>query len=142
MAHTPKASKKKKRKRNLYALYKIGNHGSRRWKNDFDYIDKLSEKEKVFLNDFIEEYYLANFQQPGKKLHKTKEAKRKIYYENNVSNRCVMSLHNCKGAVTTNVAISDPTKVNELIDMYYDHGNVEEDLATYLDLANDEEPKA
>jgi len=131
----PKTRKEpKKRKRYLNALYKKGNLGSRRWKIDFDYIHKLNDKEKEALNDFIEEYYLANFAHTGKKkYHKTKEEKRKIYYENNVSNRCVMSLHNSKGKATTSVALTLPDKVNDLVDMRRDKSSYENALVEYLD---------
>lgn len=58
---------------------------------DYDYIDKLSEKEKEWLNSFTEEELAANFNHKGKKLNKTKAQKRKKYNENNARNRCIYS---------------------------------------------------
>src|ERR1700675_796652 len=58
---------------------------------DQDYIDKLSEKEKQWLNNFMEESVGANFNHEGKKHYKTKAEKRKIYTENNARNRDIMS---------------------------------------------------
>lgn len=78
------------------AINKRGRLGSRGWKIDFDYINQLSDKEKEFLNSFTEEYYIANFNHDGKKLHKTKEQRREVYRANNASNRCTMSLSGVK----------------------------------------------
>jgi hypothetical protein len=51
-----------------------------------DYIDKLSDKEKKWLNAFLSETVVTNFDHTGKKLYKTKKMKRKLYKENNDRN--------------------------------------------------------
>lgn len=58
---------------------------------DMDYIGKLNDKEKAWLNAFIEEEVNSKFDHNGKKFNKTKKAKRKIYSANNARNRCVFT---------------------------------------------------
>lgn len=58
---------------------------------DYDYISKLSEEEKKFLNTFTEEYVNANFQHKNKKLHRNKRLKKDCYDRNNSRNRDIMS---------------------------------------------------
>lgn len=55
---------------------------------DYDYIDKLSEKEKKLLNKFSEEYYRAYFNKDKKSVNK-KASRKAIYDANNARNRCV-----------------------------------------------------
>jgi hypothetical protein len=59
---------------------------------DFDYIDKLSEEEKLWLNNFMEEYNGANFKHKGKKLHRTKAKKKDCFDKNNSRNRDIYSI--------------------------------------------------
>lgn len=54
---------------------------------DFDYLDKLSDKDKAWLNNFAEEYVHANLTHKGKKLHKTKRLRKAVYDKNNARNR-------------------------------------------------------
>lgn len=58
---------------------------------DMDYISKLNDKEKAWLNAFIEEEVNSKFDHTGKKFNKTKKAKRKIYSANNARNRCIFT---------------------------------------------------
>lgn len=68
-----------KRKRSKFpALNKNLNLKIRHEFTDYDYVDKLSPKEKEFLNSFTEEYYNANFKHEGKRVHKKKLATRII----------------------------------------------------------------
>jgi hypothetical protein len=54
------------------------------------YLDQLNDKEKEWLNAFLEESVITNFQHKSKKkFYKSKKAKRKLYSENNARNRCV-----------------------------------------------------
>lgn len=53
------------------------------------YIDKLGPKEKAWMNSFVEEEIIANFNHVGKKFNKSKESKRVIYNKNNARNRDV-----------------------------------------------------
>lgn len=64
---------------------------------DFDYIDKLSDKEKAWLNNFVEEYNSADFRHKGKKLHSTKKAKRDCYNRNNARNRDIFTKSKASG---------------------------------------------
>lgn len=60
---------------------------------DFDYIDQLSEEEKVWLNQFIEEYYCGKVKKGDKDaLHKSTEARKDCYQRNNEINRDLYSI--------------------------------------------------
>ncbi len=66
---------------------------------DYDYIDKLSDKEKKFLNKFTEEYVNASIDTSRKwrNLHKTKEAVRDCYNRNNARNRDILTRQKAMG---------------------------------------------
>ena len=53
---------------------------------DMDYIKDLPESAKKWLNGFISETVVTNFDHDGTKLYKTKKDKRKLYSENNKRN--------------------------------------------------------
>ena len=57
---------------------------------DYDYIDKLSEKEKEFLNSFTEEWTGGYFRHGKKQVHPD-DLKKDCYSRNNARNRCVYS---------------------------------------------------
>lgn len=59
---------------------------------DMDYLDKLSEKEKEWLNKFTEEHLNASFQNSSKDLNRSKTSKKKVYNENNARNRCLYGI--------------------------------------------------
>lgn len=65
--------------------------------SDIDYIDKLSEEEKDWLNRFLQETVVTNFNHGGENLYKDKEERRKLYTENNKRNADVYSLSKSKG---------------------------------------------
>ena len=72
--------KKTKRSKTKYpGLVKSVNTKNRQHLIDEDYIKKLSEEQKDWLNRFNEEYNNANFNHPGDKLHKTKEEELECY---------------------------------------------------------------
>lgn len=54
-----------------------------------DYLDKLNDREKDWLNRFNEEFVIANFNHKGRSLDKTKKAKKAAYDSNNARNRCL-----------------------------------------------------
>ena len=54
---------------------------------EIDYVSKLSDEEKAWLNSFLEETVVTNFQHKGKKLIRNKEGRRKAWRENNARNR-------------------------------------------------------
>lgn len=64
---------------------------------DFDYIHKLNDEEKEWLNKFIEEEINADFRHKGKKLNPSKKAKQKIYNKNNARNRDVYTREKAAG---------------------------------------------
>ena len=57
---------------------------------DYDYIDKLSDEEKEWLNKFTEEYINANVKKKDA-LHKTKKQRKDCYDRNNARNRCILT---------------------------------------------------
>lgn len=71
----------------------------REYLDNLEYVDKLSEKEKEWLNNFNEEYLSANFNHPGKKLHKTKAKRREIYGMNNAKNRDALAIAKASNSV-------------------------------------------
>ena len=60
---------------------------------DYDYIKKLSEEEKDWLNKFTEEYVNAsiNTEDLSKNLHNTDELKKDCYKRNNARNRDILT---------------------------------------------------
>lgn len=64
---------------------------NRRELMEIDYLDKLSESEKEFLNKFNEEFIMANFEDKYNNrefLDDSAEARKKSYDANNSRNRC------------------------------------------------------
>jgi hypothetical protein len=59
---------------------------------DYDYLDKLDEKELEWLNKFTEEYVHASLdtERPRKNLHSTKAMRKDCYDRNNARNRDVL----------------------------------------------------
>lgn len=56
---------------------------------DYDYVDKLNDKDKAFLDKFTNEYYSADFRPTKKKkacLNRSKKSRRDIYKSNNSRN--------------------------------------------------------
>lgn len=58
---------------------------------DYDYVDKLSDKDKQWLANFTDEYLHVNFNHSGKKFYKSKTKKREIYNQNNSRNRDIFA---------------------------------------------------
>lgn len=79
---------------------------------DMDYLDKLNDKEKAWLNAFVEEEINAKFNHTGKKLNKNKRDKRRIYSANNARNRCVFT--KAKATFTLD-PLHDATEYQELL---------------------------
>lgn len=75
------------------------------------YADKLSEKDKEWLNAFTEEYVNANFNHNGPKIHKKKAQKKEIYTRNNARNRDVWTKAKASG---TGVYLEDIKKEKDL----------------------------
>lgn len=66
---------------------------------DYDYINKLSEKEKEWLNKFTEEYINAslNTENPEQNLHNTDDLKKDCYRRNNARNRDILTRAKASG---------------------------------------------
>lgn len=112
---------------------------NRRDELDADYIDKLNETEKAWLNQFQEEWIMANFQDKEKLLDKSDEFRKERYRANNKRNKDAFINAKVRGLMnnTTNDAQLEHyidanrlTNVNEMEDVY----------AEYLDLKKNYNP--
>lgn len=76
---------------------------------DYDYLDKLSDKEKKFLNKFTEEYVNASLdvKKKWRNLHKTKESIRDCFNRNNARNRDILTQQKAMGKHTYLEDIND-----------------------------------
>ena len=94
-----------------------------------DYLDKLSEKEKDWLNRFNEEYVNTNFSHEGKRVHpkkiriktlKSGEKKKIDVYKNeaeqrnNSRNRCVLTREKARGEFLVSLEqLEEPHKIQK-----------------------------
>lgn len=94
---------------------------------DYDYLDKLSDEEKAWLNKFTKEYVNADLdtKKKGKNLHRTKELRKDCYDRNNARNRCVWT--KCK-------ASGNFASINEVPEKIVENENYEDSLLTKLEL--------
>lgn len=81
--------KKTKRSRSKYPSFKPTLNLKTRFEeiNDIDYLAKLDDSAKEWLNNFNEEWINASLNHRGKKFHKTKKERKIIYDKNNARNR-------------------------------------------------------
>lgn len=116
--------KKNKKKKTFHALNPYANPKVRREFIDVDYVDKLSDKEKEWLNKFMDEYNGANldFENPRKNLHKTKKLKKDCTDRVNARNRDLYAKSKIKNELYF---------LNEDIDGETD--NIEDALIDYID---------
>lgn len=117
---------KKNNKRNLTkypALDPKVNLKSRTELLDYDYLNKLNEKELEWLNKFTEEYVHANLntKEPKKNLHRTKKMRIDCYNRNNSRNRDVLT----KGKISNKL-----DNVDTILDVGYDE---EKKIHTIID---------
>lgn len=80
------------------ALKSEFNLRSRQELYDWDYLDKLTDKEKEWLNTFSEEFNNANFNHGKKILHKSKALKKDCYSKNNARNRDILTRQKAQGS--------------------------------------------
>ena len=93
---------KTKRERSRYPALNPGlNLKTRTDLIDYDYIDKLSEKDKKWLNKFTEEYVNASIDTSNlkKNLHNTQELKKDCFDRNNARNRCILTLQRAQSKI-------------------------------------------
>lgn len=105
---------------------------------DMDYLDQLNDKEKAWLNAFVEEEINAKFNHSGKKFNKSKKNKRRIYSANNARNRCVFT--RAKATFTLD-PLHDATEYQELLNGdLLDLAEKIENLNNSLDRAEQSKP--
>ena len=95
-----KKSKKKKTKRSEAKYPALNSNFMPKVRQeyfDLDYLHKLSDKEKEWMNKFMNEELNASFKNDGTDLNKTKEEKRKAYSKNNSRNRCLYGITKANG---------------------------------------------
>lgn len=98
---------------------------------DFDYIDKLDDASKEFLNRFIEEELNSQFKNDGSDFSKTKEERKRIYDANNAKNRDMLGL--VKGKVANTKLLEYGANIeNELAEEINPH-NLETAFVDYID---------
>lgn len=85
---------------------------------DMDYIDKLSDEEKAFMNKFMGEYANAALDTENleNNLHNTKELKKDCQDRNNARNRCILTKANATGIIDN----IDELKESQLSENYED----------------------
>ena len=106
-----KSSKKPNRRSNAKypALDPKYNLKSRSELIEADYIERLSDSEKDWLNRFNEEYVNANFKHKGATIQKTKAYKKDSYHRNNARNRDILTREHAMGH---NVHLDDNVSFN------------------------------
>lgn len=93
-------SKKKSNKKEYFGLKKKYQPRSKRKFIDYDYIDKLTEKEKEWLSKFTDEYYSSNVHLNDKKaLHKSDKLRKDCYNRDNQIRRDVYAKEDFKQLV-------------------------------------------
>jgi hypothetical protein len=78
---------------------------------DFDYIHLLNDKEKAFLNKFVEEEINASFKH-SKPLNKTKSERRECYNSNNRRNRCLLTKNKILGNMEDLSTVKEVSQLN------------------------------
>lgn len=90
---------------------------------DYDYVSKLSDKDKEFLNKFTEEFYGAalDVHNLENNLHNTPKLKKDCQDRNNARNRCIYSIQRATNrlisATYTEINSSVKSDLDEDIDI-------------------------
>jgi hypothetical protein len=88
------------------ALDPLYNTKLRREYLDIDYLHKLSDEEKEFLNKFMEEWMGGSFKKnengnyTHENLHRKKKERKECYTRNNARNRCLFGIKKSSGLLT------------------------------------------
>lgn len=95
--------------------------------HDIDYVDKLSDAEKKFMSTFMEEWLGARLNHSGKKMHRKKAERKRVFDMNNARQRDIYSLSKAQGMLEVPEQILEGTY------------NPEDDLIELLDEAKQTE---
>lgn len=107
--------KKSRRSQAKYpALYPQYNLKTRTELFEIDYLNKLNDKEKAWLNSFNEEYVNANFTHDGKKIQRRKSHKKDSYDRNNARNRDILTKAKASG---NQVILTEKVQITTVEDM-------------------------
>lgn len=107
---------------------------------DMDYIHKLNNEEKTWLDGFLDEYVNAKFDQDGSDFHSTPEARKECYDANNARNRCLYGrIRNKVGA--TKLINYDLVRnvVEEELSKEIDPSNIEDAIISFIDYMKEQE---
>lgn len=113
---------------------------NRREELEVDYLDKLNEDEKKFLNQFQEEWVMANFgkvnnpDDKAKLLDKSEKHRKECYNRNNYRNRDILINAKVRGLI--NRVDSDIHLSYYLDNNPTNYNNTEENLVNYIDKKN------
>lgn len=67
---------------------------------DYDYVGKLNNEEKAWLDKFTAEWAGASFSKDDdENIHKSREHKKEIYNRNNARNRCILTEAKATGMI-------------------------------------------
>lgn len=99
---TKRTKKKKETRRSIRAYPALDpavNLKTRQDLIDYDYVGRLNDDEKQWLNKFTEEYTNAKLDSKNlkKNLHNTDALKKDCYDRNNARNRCILTRANAQG---------------------------------------------
>lgn len=92
---------------------------------DCDYIDKLDNKEKAWLDKFNNEYVNASFnsKNPKKNLHKSKKLRKSCYDANNSRNRDILSRAQAQGkSMYLDDVITSEEEIHEKLEQTFGFG--------------------
>lgn len=107
----PRVKKNRRSQAKFPALERKFNLPSRQDQLDFDYLHKLNDKEKAFLNKFVEEEINASFRHTNP-FNKSKKARKKCYDANNSRNRCILTRNKAAGNVDSLQSVKQISQLN------------------------------
>lgn len=133
-----KAYKKVPRNKLKYPTFEVKRAVvNRREELEVDYLDQLTEEEKVWLNQFQEEWVCANFQNKDKLLDKTDKYRKDRYNANNRRNRDVLINAKVRGLINRLESESHLQHFLDTDETNYNH--TEEHLINIIDEKNKKE---
>lgn len=94
-----------------------------------EYVHLLSDKEKEFLNTFLEETVITNFQHKGKHLYKSKKKRREFYGDNNARNRCIYTKAKAMQGL---ISFDNPDTLTAVIDRNQSDMNIEDQMIALI----------